>query len=325
MDKNKSYNYKNEKNFVELWWLWTLKENKEWVVKIIKHLLSKENPLWKIKYYEKWRYKKIDKFNYEKDIKSNDRNDLIFYWEWNHWLTFKIKMRLEDRYLWKWEKQQLYSCNKLLKLSIYNTKISNNLFISYLKFLIKNFQITYWRISWIYEEWEKLINIQKNYTSWKSYCMTDVLDPISFIWPFIFKNILNKEEFKKKIKPLVYKLEEFEDGGIYIQVNEKDPFNLTSKENEEKYIEYLKKLNELLPYSAFQSLYYWKEVIEKYNGLEWWWRLIAYIEKRWKEGYQDIVDYIPEVLDKNWELKISDEDLKLLWQAPMAKYNYVVE
>jgi hypothetical protein len=50
-------------------------------------------------------------------------------------------------------------------------------------------------------------------------------------------------------------------------VNEKDAFNISSEENRNRYIEYLKLMNDLLPCSAFQSLFFQREVISKYGAL----------------------------------------------------------
>ncbi len=127
MNKRDFYKYENRTALFAFRGLWKLKENKKGLENIISHLLSEENPFWKVKYFEKWRYKKIDKFNYEKDIRSDDRNDLIFYWEWEDNLLFKIEFRLEDRYLWKWEGEKLYSCNKSLNIELHNKEIQSNL------------------------------------------------------------------------------------------------------------------------------------------------------------------------------------------------------
>jgi hypothetical protein len=84
-------------------------------------------------------------------------------------------------------------------------------------------------------------------------------------------------------------------------------------------------MNDLLPCSAFQSLFFQREVISKYGALVWWWRLIVYMDRRWKDWIWDIKEFIPEVLDEKWEVKISEEDWKLIMDTPQANYTYMIE
>lgn len=306
-------------------WLWKLEENEKGVKDIIKYFLSDNNPFWKIKYFERWRWKKIENFDFKIDVINNSSNGLWFYWELKNGWLYSFGFNLEDRFIWKWWNKKLYRCSKVLQMFIYDETVGDDLLLDCYTFMNSKFKPTYGVSSWIHESVLHVTNIYNEYIIGKRAPNINTAGMVAYLWPFIFKNILNRQEFIKKMSPFAYKLEEQESGWILIQVNKKDPFNLTLEENREKYIKYLKELNLLLPGWSNQTLYYLKEEIDRHGALDWWFYLTNYIKKWWKEWYEDIAKYIPEVLDENWNLKISEEDQKLLWQWPVSNYNYIVE
>ena len=304
-------------------WLWKFEDNRKWINEIIKMIIS-NNLIGNVRYFEKSRWKKIKNFDYENDI-VNDNNSLIFYWDWEKELLFSIVIELEDRFVWKGEKQKLYKCTKTIVFSVYNEIINDEILINYFKLLSEKFKVVYGILVWNFSEENNPRKYENKICPWRGYSSTNFINTISIIWPFIFQKIVDKEKFIEKIKPIVYKLEEMEDGGLYIQVNEKNPLNLDTKVNQKNYIVYLKALAEILPIWGVQSIYHDAYMIEKFGALEWRWNLISDVADFGKIYYDLIKEHAPEVLDENGDFKISEEDWKLLGKLPQAKYKYITE
>ena len=104
-----------------------------------------------------------------------------------------------------------------------------------------------------------------------------------------------------------------------MQVNEKDPLNLEIEENQERYIEYLKMIDNVIEWGWQISLYEQRNEIRHW-ALVWWYNLLCNMTE---ESYAQVKKYVPDLLDENGEFILTEEEKKALNYAPMARFNYI--